>query len=202
MERCEVFAYCRVSALESTQHEQLEEIERAGYKIAPQCVVEERINGSVSALSRPLFAHLVNTLSPNEVLVVARLDALGRDVIDIQKTIDLLSSKKVGVICLPLGNFDLTMTSGMKVLEVLKAVANFEKDLLVERTQLGLAKAKADVHRLGRHPSLTNEQREKVWEALSDGCTLASLAEQYGVSRQTIGRVREFYMKKTKVEKE
>ena len=74
---------------------------------------------------------------------------------------------------------------------VINAVAEFERDLLVERTQAGLSRAKAEGKRLGRPASLTAEQRPEVPRRLEEGATVSALAREFKTSRQTILRVRD-----------
>lgn len=71
---------------------------------------------------------------------------------------------------------------------VLSAMAEFEKGLLIERTQAGLARAKANGKRLGRPPALSAEDLTNVRAALDEGVSLGVLAKRYGVSRSAIQR--------------
>ena len=74
---------------------------------------------------------------------------------------------------------------------VINAVAEFERDLLIERTQTGLARAKAEGKTLGRRPSLDEEQTRRVLSRLEEGNAVAALAREFNTSRQTIMRVRD-----------
>jgi putative DNA-invertase from lambdoid prophage Rac len=75
-------------------------------------------------------------------------------------------------------------------MNVINAVAEFERDLLIERTQAGLSRAKAEGKRLGRPASLTAEQRKEAVRRLGDRASVSALAREFGTSRQTILRVR------------
>jgi putative DNA-invertase from lambdoid prophage Rac len=70
------------------------------------------------------------------------------------------------------------------------AVAQFERDILIERTQSGLQRAWAKGKKSGRKPALTELQRAAVLAAIESGASIASLARQYDISRQTIMRAR------------
>jgi putative DNA-invertase from lambdoid prophage Rac len=72
---------------------------------------------------------------------------------------------------------------------VINAVAEFERDLLVERTQAGLRRAKAEGKALGRPATLTRDQQEAVRRKRATGVSLGVLAKQYGVSRSAIQRI-------------
>lgn len=74
---------------------------------------------------------------------------------------------------------------------VINAVAQFERDLLIERTHAGLARAKAEGATLGRPGTLDAGQRQAVRDALASGASVSALAKEFGTSRQTIMRVRE-----------
>lgn len=75
-------------------------------------------------------------------------------------------------------------------MQVLNAVAEFERDLLIERTQAGIARAKAEGKAIGRPTALSKQQQAEVRRQLNKGASVASLAKRYGTSRQTIMRVR------------
>ena len=74
---------------------------------------------------------------------------------------------------------------------VIAAVAEFERDLLIERTQAGLALARASGRAIGRPQSLDKRQMATVRQKLSQGLSVASVAREFGTSRQTIMRVRD-----------
>lgn len=76
-------------------------------------------------------------------------------------------------------------------MQVLAAVAEFERDLLIERTQQGLTRAKAEGKHCGRPAALSEDQREEVLQRLRQGESVAALARDFKTSRQTIMRIRE-----------
>jgi putative DNA-invertase from lambdoid prophage Rac len=90
-----------------------------------------------------------------------------------------------------LGNTDLTSPAGKLLLSMLAAVAEMERDLLVERTQAGLQRAKAEGKVLGRPSKTTSEQRGEIRHRLDAGETVSALARLYGVSRANIIGIRE-----------
>jgi len=97
----------------------------------------------------------------------------------------------VRVHCLALGGVDLTSSAGKMTMGVINALAEFERDLIVERTQSGLARAKAAGATLGRPVVLDDDQREEVRQRLVEGASVSALAREYDVSRQTIQRARD-----------
>lgn len=183
-----VFAYCRVSTADQTDENQVLEIQGAGFQIEPRRVIAETVSGSVPAMERAGFRKLVEKLDWEDVLVVTKLDRLGRNAMDVRATVERLAEMKVRVHCLALGGVDLTSPAGRMTMAVIAAVAEFERDLLVERTQAGLSRAKAQGKALGRPSSLTAEQQETVRRRRAQGASLGVLATEFGVSRSAIQR--------------
>ena len=128
------FAYCRVSTADQTTDNQVREIEGAGFHVEPKRVVAETVSGSVAAMERKGFAKLVDRLETGDVLIVTKLDRLGRNAIDLRNTVDMLAAQGIRVHCLALGGVDLTSAAGRMTMGVIAAVAEFERDLLIERT--------------------------------------------------------------------
>jgi putative DNA-invertase from lambdoid prophage Rac len=183
------FAYCRVSTADQTTDNQVREIEGAGFNVDAKRIVTETVSGSVAAMERKGFAKLVDRLEADDVLIVTKLDRLGRNAMDVRATVDRLAADGVRVHCLALGGVDLTSPAGRMTMGVIAAVAEFERDLLIERTQAGLNRAKAAGKALGRPQTLSNDQQDAVRVARAAGVSLGVLAKQYGVSRAAIQRV-------------
>jgi putative DNA-invertase from lambdoid prophage Rac len=186
-----VFAYCRVSTTEQTTDNQLQEITAAGFAVQPSRVVAETVSGSVPASERHGFGKLLDKLESGDVLVVTKLDRLGRNAMDVRATVEALTGLGVRVHCLALGGVDLTSPAGKMTMGVIAAVAEFERDLLVERTQAGLARAKAEGKALGRPSALSSAQVAEVGQRLAAGEAIAAIARAMGTSRQTIMRARD-----------
>lgn len=186
-----VFSYCRVSTLEQTTENQRREIEAAGFTVRPQRLIEEQISGSVAASERPGFARLLDRMENGDVLIVTKLDRLGRNAMDIRKTVEQLSELGIRVHCLALGGVDLTSPAGKMTMQVISAVAEFERDLLLERTNSGITRARDAGVRFGRPPVLNEEQKRTVIERIKEGISISSIAREFNTTRQTIIRVRD-----------
>src|SRR5690606_36025983 len=91
---------------------------------------------------------------------------------------------------LMLGDVDLTSSTGKLMLAMLSAVAEMERDLLVERTKAGLAKAKAEGKKFGRRPLTTPRQQQEIRKMLAGGTSVSEVARKYSVSRATIINIR------------
>lgn len=185
-----VFGYGRVSTKGQTTENQLHEIKAAGYQVEVEFwYAEEGVSGKVPALQRPVFIKLLGQIRSGEVLVVTKLDRLGRDAQDVSATIKMLAARRVEVVVLQLGKLDLTSPAGKLMMNMLAAVAEMERDLLVERTQSGLARAKAEGKTLGRPTRTTPEQRAVIVKRYQAKESISALAREYGISRASVMRI-------------
>ena len=174
----------------------------AGFTIESHRLIEECISGSVAAKERPGFIKLIDRMEPRDVLVVTKLDRLGRNAMDVRATVEQLANSGVRVHCLALGGVDLTSPAGKMTMQVIAAVAEFERDLLIERTQSGIIRAKAAGKQFGRPPALNVEERTVVVERLNAGASIAEIAREFKTTRQTIMRVKEATLKLPSHQKE
>lgn len=181
------FSYLRVSTTEQTTENQQLAITNAGYQIPKTRVISETVSGSQQAMQRPAFSNLVhNRMEEGDTLVVLKLDRLGRDMIDVMETLALLATKGIHVVSLDLGNIDLSSPAGKLQVQVMAAVAEFERNRIRERTKEGLARAKNQGKTLGR-PSL-----EVTPQAVSDArqsMTIAETAKHLGISVASVKRL-------------
>lgn len=185
------FIYARVSTIDQNTENQILEIEAAGFSVNQRRIVAESISGSVAASERPEFSRLLDRLEPGDVLIVTKLDRLGRNAMDVRSTVERLAADGVRVHCLALGGVDLTSTGGKMTMAVFTAVAEFERDLLIERTHAGIARARAEGKVMGRPPALTKVQQAEAIRRLADGVSVSQLARDYNTTRQSIMRVRD-----------
>ncbi|MDQ2822085.1 MAG: recombinase family protein [Pseudomonadota bacterium] len=183
-----VFGYGRVSTKEQQSENQRLELERAGYDVA-YWFADEGVSGKVPALQRAQFRVLLDKIRDGETLVVSKLDRLGRDAQDIGATIKVLGARRIEVIVLQLGKLDLASSAGKLMLTMLAALAEMERDMLVERTQSGLARAKAQGKTLGRPASTTTEQRALMMKHHQAGESISALARAHNISRASVMRI-------------
>lgn len=184
------FAYVRVSKIGQTAENQVREIEAAGFAVDKRRIVSETVSGSSAIEQRPGFIKLLDRLEQDDVLIVTKMDRLGRNAIDVATTVGKLATLGVRVHCLALGGVDLTSPAGKMTMSVINAVAEFERDLLIERTRSGLERAKAQGVTLGRRAALSTDQQQAVVDSLAAGQSVSALAREYKTSRQTIMRAR------------
>lgn len=185
------FAYVRVSTTGQTTENQIQEIEAAGFYVEPRRIVTETVSGSTAIAQRRGFSRLMDKLESGDILIVTKLDRLGRDAIDVSTTVRALAEMGVRVYCLALGGADLTSSSGTMTMQVLNAVAQFERDLLIERTQSGLKRAKSEGKTLGRPSTLSDKQKRDVRDDLAEGMSVSAISRRFATSRQTVMRVRD-----------
>jgi putative DNA-invertase from lambdoid prophage Rac len=179
------FGYTRVSTKEQTVENQRREIAAAGHQVE-FWFEDEGVSGKMSAMRRPQFGKMLGQIRDGETLIVTKLDRLGRDAQDVSATIKQLTARGIKVVVLQLGAVDLASPAGKLMLTMLGAVAEMERDLLVERTHSGLERAKAQGKTLGRPPKTTDQQRQAIKAAHSAGASVSALARQYEISRASV----------------
>jgi putative DNA-invertase from lambdoid prophage Rac len=180
------FLYARVSTSGQFTDNQVQEVKTAGFDVQSKRVVEEKTSGSIAAKERPGFQKLMERMESSDVLIVTKLDRLGRNAMDVRQTVEHLATNGIRVHCLALGGVDLTSAAGKMTMQVLGAVAEFERDLLIERTQAGLARAKAEGKKLGR-PEAT-DTTTAVKRLKAQDRTQAQVAAELSIGIATVKR--------------
>lgn len=184
-----VFGYGRVSTVEQTTTNQLLELKQAGYEIQEHRWFTDTISGSVQALERPSFVKLLDRLEAGDMLIVSKLDRLGRSMIDVLQTIELLKTRQIKLKVLALGDVDLSSPAGKLIISVLAATAELERDLLIERTKAGLERAKAEGKVLGRRSKTTEDQKQEILTLVNQGVSISQIARDYGISRMSVHNI-------------
>lgn len=177
-----IIGYARTSTTEQIAglEAQLRELEAA------QCkkIFQEQVS-SVSVRAQ-LEAALEFTRE-GDVLVVTKLDRLARSVADLMAIIQTLEKKQAGLRILNLG-MDTQTPTGKLMLTVLGGVAQFEREIMLERQREGVAKAKAAGKYKGRKP-LATELRQKVVELAANGVTKTQIARQLNIGEASVYRI-------------
>ncbi len=182
-----VFSYCRVSTTEQTTQNQVIAIRQRGYDVIDSRVVSETISGSVEAMKRQKFRMLVeHQMESGDTLVVLKLDRLGRDNIDVQNTITLLTAKGIKVVCLDLPVADLSSAEGKLMLQMFSAFAEFERNRIRERTREGIERAKAQGKKLGRPKAI--DTTAAVQAKKTEGLSQSKTAQVLGLGISTVKR--------------
>jgi DNA invertase Pin-like site-specific DNA recombinase len=184
-----IFGYGRVSTIQQTTENQKLELINAGFNI-DYWFEDVGISGKTAAKQRKQFSLLLDKIRDGETLVVSKLDRLGRDAIDVLQTVKHLAERNIEVVVLQLGKTDLTSAAGKLLLTMLVAVAEMERDLLVERTQAGLARARAEGKKLGRRSKTNEQQRIEIIKKIQSGITVSAVAREYLISRANVINIR------------
>lgn len=174
--------YARVSTREQNPEAQTDALEAAGC----EKVFVEHASGVLAR--RPVLDEALGYLRSGDTLVVVKLDRLGRSVRNLKEVADALQRRGVGLKALSQG-IDTTTPGGRLFFHMLAAIAEFEHDLIVERTQDGLAAARARGRKGGGRVKMSPTkaaQARAMYDAREH--TVAQIAETFGVSRGTIYR--------------
>jgi DNA invertase Pin-like site-specific DNA recombinase len=177
-----LLGYARVSTTDQQPHLQIDNLQHAG------CYRAFTEAASGTRADRPALQQLLDQLRPGDTLVVWKLDRLGRSLRHLVDTVTGLAERGVGFRSLQEA-LDTTTPGGKLVFHVFAALAEFERDLVRERTSAGLAAARARGHRGGR-PSVMNAHKLQVAREMhaSGQYTVAAIAEALGVSRASVYR--------------
>jgi DNA invertase Pin-like site-specific DNA recombinase len=177
------FGYARVSTAGQTLTLQIEALKAAG----ATTIYREKISG-VRA-DRPQLAKLMAALKPGDIVLVTKLDRLGRSTRELLDLIDRIG--KAGAVFRSLGDplWDTSSAQGRLLSTLLAAIAEFERELIRERTGDGRKRAMARGVKFGRKPKLSPFQKAEALKRRAAGETLAAIAKSYAVDLSTISRL-------------
>ena len=178
-----ILGYARVSTLGQDLTAQFDTLKAAG----AETIYREKVSG-VRA-DRPQLAKLMAKLMPCDIVVVTKLDRLGRSTRELLELIERIS--QVGASFRSLGDplWDTSSSQGRLLSTLLAAIADFERDLIRERTGEGRKRAQANGVKFGRKRKLSEYQRAEAIKRRDAGETLAAIAKSYGVAISMISRL-------------
>ena len=175
-----IVGYARVSTLDQSLDLQLDALKNAGC----EQIFTDKITGT--KFDRPELNELKKILRSGDTVIVWKLDRMGRGLRDMIKLMDEFKLKGVGFKSLTEG-IDTTTITGNLVFQIFASLAEFERNLIVERTQAGLRAGRARGRVGGRPPLCTPEQKELVRKMHADKTIpLSTIAETFKISKQTI----------------
>ena len=180
--------YTRVSTASQDAQLQLDALVDSG--VQKRDVFSDVTSGSRAAIERPGMKRLMDYVEPGDTVVVWRIDRLGRSLIDVLNTVNLLRDKGVKIRSLSDG-IDPETTSGRLMLGMLATLAEYERELITERVNAGIAAAKQSGTRFGRppvDPAVIAEKLDIAQGARKKGRTAAEAASLVGWSRATLYR--------------
>lgn len=184
-----LIGYARVSKSDGSQAFDLlrDALEKSG--IDADSIYFDKISGKND--ERPGLNACLKALRENDVLVVWKLDRLGRDLKHLVNTVHGLAERHIGfkVLTGQGAEIDTTTASGKLVFGIFAALAEFERELISERTKAGLASARARGRVGGRKLQLTKNQIRMAQVSMkSNDTSVAELCKELGISRQTLYR--------------
>lgn len=174
------YGYARVSTTDQKLENQLEALKIAG----ADKIYQEKFTGTTT--ERPEFTKLLQQLNSDDTLIVTKLDRFARNTREALDIIQDLFNREIKVNILNMGLIDNTPT-GQLIFTIFSAFAQFERDMIVTRTQEGKAYAKRnDPHfREGRPQTYTDEQMRLAYQLRQQGMTYKMIARKTGISERT-----------------
>ena len=179
-----VYGYARVSTEDQDLSDQLERLKAAG------CAKIFREKISSTRAKRPQLDRLMETLQAGDSVLVTKLDRFGRSTRELFNLIHELGERDVGFRSLGDPLFDTTSSQGRLLLGVLAVIAEYERDLIRERTSNGRKRAMANGVKFGRKRKLSEYQRAEAMRRRDAGETIVSIAKSYAVDPAMISRLR------------
>lgn len=177
-----IIGYARTSTIEQVSgfESQIKELQKAG--------CEKIFREQVSSIAiRTQLESALEFVREEDIFVVTKIDRLARSISDLMTIIKSLEKKGVGLRILNLG-IDSSTPTGKLMLTVLGGIAQFEREIMLERQREGVAKAKAEGKYKGRKPITMDRQREVIRLVMS-GMPKASVAKQLGVGEASVYRI-------------
>ena len=184
------YGYARVSTLDQKLENQIEQLKNAG----AETIVKEKLTGTTK--NRPEFQDLLARLESGDTLIVTKLDRFARNTKEALEIIQELFQHNVSIHILNIGLIDNTAT-GQLIFTIFSAFAQFERALILERTQEGkrFVKAHDPNFREGRPKKYTKEQLQLAYELKQQGLTYKMIERKTGISISTQQRAFKQMMK-------
>jgi DNA invertase Pin-like site-specific DNA recombinase len=177
-----IYGYARVSTTGQTLETQKQGLESAGI----DRLVSEKVSG---VKQRRELEKLLDRLNPGDLLVVTKLDRLARSTLDLLQIVARIGQQGAGFKSLGDTWADTTTPHGRLMMTILAGIAEFERELILQRTGEGRARAKAEGVQFGRKPKLTPHQRREVLRRIGEGEAMRQIAKTFNVDHTTISRM-------------
>ncbi|ABM17512.1 recombinase family protein [Marinobacter nauticus] len=175
-----IIGYARVSTNDQNPELQVDALKKAG----AEQIFQEKFTGTLR--ERPELSQCLRMLRQGDVLIVWKLDRLARSLKDLVEIVQDLQDRGIGFKSLT-ESIDTTSSGGRLVFHIFGALAEFERDLIRERTIAGLQAARARGRKGGRKPTLSDTDIKKAAAMLLDpSITKKEVAEHFRVSRTTL----------------
>lgn len=174
-----IYAYARVSTKEQNVVQQLQELA----KYNPDFQVSETFTGTTT--DRPKFQKLLSDLKKGDTLIVREVSRLGRKTAEVLMLVDALKDKGVKLVVDNLEGLDLTSQAGKLVFTMLAGLAEMEREQMLERQAIGVARAKAEGKYTGRK-AIDQVVIAQAKELISKGMTKKAVAKHLRIGESTL----------------
>ena len=179
--------YMRVSKADGSQTLDLQRDALIEAGVEPDSIYQDMASGKTD--DRPGLAACLKALRKGDVLICWKLDRLGRSLHHLVGVVHELNKREIGLKVLTGAPIDTTTPAGKLVFGIFASLAEFERELIVERTRAGLSAARARGRTGGRPPKMTKAKLKLAQSAMADrGTDISQLAKDLGVTRQTLYR--------------
>lgn len=174
--------YCRVSTDDQNLDLQIDALKQAGC----ERIYQEKVSGAKAA--RPELARMLEALRSGDIVVVWRLDRLGRSLKHLIDTVETFEAQGVGFQSVT-DPIDTTTPGGKLIFHIFASLAEFERNLIRERTRAGLSAARARGRNGGR-PKAMAEDKKQIAQRLRDdpSQSITAICKTLGISRSTFYR--------------
>lgn len=178
-----VYGYARVSTTDQNSAMQIEALKAYG---CTKIFTDDGVSGKLA--SRPQFDKLLKILKPGDTIVVWKLDRIGRSLVNLIDLMARFNQEGVQFKSLTNGEFDTTTAQGRLIFTFMAALAQYERELINERTSAGIDAAKRRGVKFGRKLALTQQQLQSVNAMLAGGSSPTEAAKAFGVHPTTVYR--------------
>lgn len=175
--------YARVSTNEQHLDLQFQQLKEAGCKT----IFQEKVSGARA--DRPELTKLLEHIREGDTLVVYKLDRLARSTHHLLEIVQTLQAKGADFCSIGEPWADTTSPAGKMIMTVFAGIAEFERDLIRERTSAGRTRALQRGVQFGRPSKLTSGQKQMIEKLIADGKSVAEVAKAFNVHRSTIYRL-------------
>lgn len=184
-----VFAYLRVSTRTKgqTNENQKLQILESGFAV-DKFYYEDGISGSIKATLRPAFSEMMKNAKKGDTCICTMIDRLGRTASDILTTVDEFKRLGIKLRVLQFDGVDITSSMGKMIITVMAAMAELERNMLIERTNSGIARAKSEGKIFGRPLAITPEVLASMCKDKENKLTYEGIGKKYNIPLTTVVR--------------
>ena len=175
-----IIGYARVSTDQQVLDQQVDALLK--YGIDERNIYKEQISTRVKV--RPELAKLLKYLNEGDTLVVCKLDRLGRSIKHLKELMDEFKERKISFVSLS-EQIDTQTAVGKMIFHMISSFAEFERDLISERTIEALAILKKNGKTLGRPFILNHEQKQAIDRYLSEGMSIVAISRLINIKSRT-----------------